>query len=212
MLAVRVVDTAGQGGWIGKPEEVRLAVAKGGDSLPLAGEWKLRVGLDARRFPPLPAADRNAITRTRRPSSGTAVNPIVPFGVRGALWYQGEQSRPRRRILRLDAGADRGLAPSLQAIPFLSCRSAVQLRRHARRDAELRQAQLQTMKVPHRHGVTMASATRATSTREQAGAGGDCRSGRHEDVGRRDVEYPPALQRATAEGARCASSSSTRRG
>jgi sialate O-acetylesterase len=209
VLAVRVVDTAGQGGWIGKPEEVRLAVAKGGASLPLAGEWKLRVGLDARRFPPVPvAATANAID----PNTPTVlwnglVNPIVPFGVRGALWYQGESNRGR-------AAEYSDLMPALIAdwrrgferdFPFLFVQIAPYNYDGTRTaTAEIRQAQLQTLRVPNTgmvvtmdigdplniHPPNKQEVGRRLSLWALA-----------KTYGRRDVEYSgPLFVLATAEG------------
>jgi sialate O-acetylesterase len=152
VLALRVVDTAGQGGLTGKPEEVRLAVAKGDASLPLAGEWKLRVGLDARRFPPLPADPQEINPNTPTVLWNGLVNPVVPFGVRGALWYQGESNRGR-------AAEYSDLMPALIAdwrkrferdLPFLFVQIAP-FNYDGTRTAtsELRQAQLQTLRVPN---------------------------------------------------------------
>ncbi len=155
VLAVRVVDTAAQGGWIGKPEDVRLVAAKGGEPggepLSLAGEWKLRVGLDARRFPPLPANPYEIDPNTPTVLWNGLVNPVAPFGVRGALWYQGESNRGR-------AAEYRDLMPALIAdwrkrfereFPFIFVQIAPFNYDGTRvATAELREAQLETLRVP----------------------------------------------------------------
>jgi len=156
VLALRVVDTGGQGGLIGKPGEVRLVAAKGGEPggepLSLAGEWKLRVGLDARRFPPLPANPHEIDPNTPTVLWNGLVNPVAPFGVRGALWYQGESNRGR-------AAEYRDLMPALIAdwrrrferdFPFFFVQIAPFDYDGTRTaTAELRQAQLETLRVPN---------------------------------------------------------------
>jgi len=152
VLALRVVDPQGAGGLAGKPEEVRLAVAKGDGSLSLAGEWKLRVGLDARRFPPLPADPHDIHPNTPTVLWNGLVHPVVPYGVRGALWYQGESNRGR-------AAEYSDLMPALIAdwrkrferdFPFLFVQIAPFNYDGTRTaTAELRQAQLQTLRVPN---------------------------------------------------------------
>jgi sialate O-acetylesterase len=95
VLALRVVDISGQGGLIGKPEELRLARADGSQPLSLAGEWKVRIGLDAKKFPPLPAGAQALDPNLPTVLFNGLVNPVIPYGIRGALWYQGESNRGR---------------------------------------------------------------------------------------------------------------------
>ena len=93
VLAIRVVDTGGRGGILGKPEELRISGADGGAPLPLAGEWKFRIGLDAKRFPSLPGLPQGLNPNVPSVLFNGLVNPVAPFGIRGALWYQGESNR-----------------------------------------------------------------------------------------------------------------------
>ena len=58
VVAIRVLKTKPDGGFLGKPEELRLVL---GDktSIPLAGKWKGRISVDARPPHPLPIAYEN---------------------------------------------------------------------------------------------------------------------------------------------------------
>ncbi len=94
-LAVRVLDTGGAGGLLGKANQLRLYPA--GDesgAVSLAGEWRYRVGVALDKLPKYPAG--SAID-PHWPSVlyNGMIAPIVPFGIRGAIWYQGESNAGR---------------------------------------------------------------------------------------------------------------------
>lgn len=87
-IAVRIINTGGSAGFKSmKPADIAL-VFDDGRSLPLAGTWRLRAGVDLKAAPALPL---------RRPD-GTApaslyngmIAPLVPMALTGAVWYQGE--------------------------------------------------------------------------------------------------------------------------
>jgi sialate O-acetylesterase len=91
VLAFRVTDRAGIGGIIGEPADFRLERA--GDSasfLPLAGEWRYRV---AGRFLPRPAEPLGP-GHALLPSGlfNGMIAPLIPFRIRGVIWYQGESN------------------------------------------------------------------------------------------------------------------------
>ena len=90
VVAVRVVDAGGGGGIWGKPEELRAEVGR--QALPLTGPWQYR-----------PAVD---ITVLRAPSPGgenttpstlynAMIAPLVPYALKGVIWYQGESNADR---------------------------------------------------------------------------------------------------------------------
>ena len=101
IVAIRVLKTKPQGGFLGKPEELRLEL---GDktSIPLAGKWKGQLSLDARPPHPLPIGYENWPVMPSVLYEGMLA-PIAPFSITGALWYQGEQNSERgfqyRKIL-----------------------------------------------------------------------------------------------------------------
>jgi sialate O-acetylesterase len=100
-VAVRVLKTQPQGGFLGKPEELHLTL---GDktSIPLAGKWEGRLSVDARPPQPLPIAYENWPVMPSVLYEGMLA-PIAALSITGALWYQGEQNSERgfqyRKIL-----------------------------------------------------------------------------------------------------------------
>ncbi|HZF64761.1 MAG TPA: sialate O-acetylesterase, partial [Chitinophagaceae bacterium] len=77
-IAIRAV---GGGGVFGDPGEMKLTI--GELQLPLAGEWSYRVEsidptskIEANHYPTL--------------LFNAMIKPLIPFSIRGALWYQGE--------------------------------------------------------------------------------------------------------------------------
>jgi sialate O-acetylesterase len=102
LVAVRVVDGHGWGGLLGPRESLRLVLgdAPDGPSLPLAGEWSFKV-----EPPPLAGASPAAPRPPPPPGTPTAsspgvlfqsmVAPLIPFGIRGTVWYQGESNTKR---------------------------------------------------------------------------------------------------------------------
>ncbi|MCX7985780.1 MAG: 9-O-acetylesterase [Bacteroidales bacterium] len=101
-ISVRVIDNQGGGGIWGKPEEMYLINVTTNEKIAISGEWKyMPVGefMSDRIYvynisngdffkrpkisivpgPSLPSFLYNAM-----------IHPLVPYGIRGAIWYQGE--------------------------------------------------------------------------------------------------------------------------
>jgi sialate O-acetylesterase len=101
IIAIRVLKTKPDGGFLGKPEELHLVL---GDktSIPLAGKWKGKLSVDARPPQSLPIAYENWPVMPAVLYEGM-LKPIAPLSITGALWYQGEQNSERgyqyRKIL-----------------------------------------------------------------------------------------------------------------
>lgn len=89
-IAVRIVDTGGVGGIIGEAEAIRAL--QGEASIPLAGEWKLRQGPPMSKLGAFPS-DRGVGPRHPTSLYNGMIAPLVPFSLRGFLWYQGEANR-----------------------------------------------------------------------------------------------------------------------
>lgn len=87
VLAVRVSDFGGEGGIHGKAEE--LYVEADGKRICLAGDWKYRIGLSLKRFPPAPVSP---IQSSSYPTVlfNAMVKPWTAFPIKGVIWYQGE--------------------------------------------------------------------------------------------------------------------------
>ena len=93
-LAVRVTDTGGGGGIISSPQTLRVQ-RDDNTSLPLAGDWKFLIASSAEQLANGPIrAEQNNPNVTSALYNGM-IAPLVPFGVKGAIWYQGEQNADR---------------------------------------------------------------------------------------------------------------------
>jgi sialate O-acetylesterase len=86
VIAVRVTDTGGGGGFHGEAAGVRLQW--GGAALPLAGDWRARV-----ESPATPTAlGHNDLPGLLYHGM---LHPLLGLGLRGVIWYQGESNAGR---------------------------------------------------------------------------------------------------------------------
>lgn len=84
-ISIRVTDTGGNGGFGGKPDQMRLYLgADTTQAIPLAGEWKFKIG------PIKPVTQFGSNPNLPTVLYNGMIAPIIPFGIRGAIWYQGE--------------------------------------------------------------------------------------------------------------------------
>ncbi len=93
VIAVRVYDWSGSGGLTGPAESLVLSI--GGRKISLAKDWKFMV---EREINPIPApAQPFGPGNPWAPASlyNGMIAPLVPYGVRGAIWYQGESNADR---------------------------------------------------------------------------------------------------------------------
>jgi sialate O-acetylesterase len=90
VIAVRVLKTRADGGFQSKPEQLKLVL---GDKteIPLAGEWKGKLAVDAKPPHPLPLGYENWPTMPAVLYNGM-IAPVAPLAIAGALWYQGESN------------------------------------------------------------------------------------------------------------------------
>ncbi|HLO40494.1 MAG TPA: sialate O-acetylesterase [Phycisphaerales bacterium] len=92
VISLRIRDDRGNGGAVGDASAMNLRI--GGKAIPLAGQWKYKVGPSVAESPYPPLADGiNAWT----PSSlyNAMIHPLRNYTIAGALWYQGESNRGR---------------------------------------------------------------------------------------------------------------------
>jgi sialate O-acetylesterase len=87
-IALRVFKRRSKSGFLSAPETIRLAWPAGAE-IPLAGDWRAKVSIDAGPPHPLPLGYENYPTMPAVMFHGM-IAPIVPFSIAGALWYQGE--------------------------------------------------------------------------------------------------------------------------
>lgn len=87
VIAVRVEDGGGGGGIYGDPSSLFLEV--GGVRRPLAAPWKFRVGAVSLQ------ADGQHINKVPTVLYNKMVHPLLPFPIKGVIWYQGESNADR---------------------------------------------------------------------------------------------------------------------
>jgi sialate O-acetylesterase len=98
VLAVRVFKLKRQGGFLAKPDALRLVLGDG-TAIPLAGEWKGQTSVDARPPHPMPLTFENYPTMPAVLYEGM-IQPVAPLAIRGAIWYQGEANFERAQQYR----------------------------------------------------------------------------------------------------------------
>ncbi len=104
VVAVRVFDHFGRGGFSGSPQDMQLTPG-GEESLSLAGMWtyKIEKALDPARVKPLPAGmpgPPSLIARLPGQLFNGMIHPLLGYGFRGAIWYQGESNADRAEQYR----------------------------------------------------------------------------------------------------------------
>jgi sialate O-acetylesterase len=102
IIAVRVIDTQGGGGLFGKASQLNISLKTDKAlTLSLAGDWKYQPVAEyiGNKFYLFNLANNDFSGKERPkqigPSSPSVlyngmINPIIPFKIKGAIWYQGE--------------------------------------------------------------------------------------------------------------------------
>jgi sialate O-acetylesterase len=87
VVTVRIEDLGAIGGFSGKPEQMKLT--RDDFEISLAGSWKYRVesSLDNKQL--------SGANVTSTILYNAMIAPIIPFAMRGTIWYQGETNAPR---------------------------------------------------------------------------------------------------------------------
>ena len=147
-ITVRVISNSGKGGFVyDKP----YFLAGGGDTLSLSGNWKFRQGA---RMEPLQSQ-----TFIRNKPGGlynSMIAPIMNFKIKGVIWYQGESntSNSSEYGKRFETMITSWRQSWNQGdFPFIFVQLANYLEEKTEpaesQWAEIRQAQLETIKVPN---------------------------------------------------------------
>jgi len=104
VIAIRVLDRQGQGGFGGEKGDMKLAPAGDEQAGPiaLAGPWSFKVAANASDLSSPPEAQGENPNRASVLYNGM-IAPLAPFPIKGAIWYQGEGNAGRpaqyRRLL-----------------------------------------------------------------------------------------------------------------
>lgn len=164
VIAVRVIDNQGGGGIYGDKNKLKLVLKETGESIPLAGEWKYLPTAEYRQGRFYIFGGKAEIEYTRpwlsvdlSPYMPTAlyngmITPLVPFAIKGAIWYQGESNTAKPELYRT-------LLPNMienwrgewneGEFPFYFVQIAPFNYGDNTRSQLLREAQMMALKVPH---------------------------------------------------------------
>ncbi|HYG37355.1 MAG TPA: sialate O-acetylesterase [Cytophagales bacterium] len=87
VIAIRVTDTGGGGGIHGDALDMNLTIDSKSESL--AGEWSFKVESIA--------SGATSISPNLYPTLlyNAMIHPLIPYGIKGAIWYQGENNAGR---------------------------------------------------------------------------------------------------------------------
>jgi len=98
VVAVRVLDTGGGGGLWGGDDAMRLVSLAPGNLPPiaLAGSWQRKVSLSFANTPK-PPADYGSSPAAPASLYNGMIAPLLPYGIRGVIWYQGEANVGREK-------------------------------------------------------------------------------------------------------------------
>jgi len=88
-ITVRIVDTDGNGGFIAE-KKYKLQFAE--SEINLAGEWQYCVG---NTIPALPVASFIKMSTQPITLFNAMIQPLIPYTIKGAAWYQGESNGGR---------------------------------------------------------------------------------------------------------------------
>lgn len=92
VLTVRINDTGGESGIYGNPDKIYAESGK--LKMPLTGEWKQNIGAYKNTIPSQP---QSFLTNPNYPTVlyNGMLRPLIPFAMKGAIWYQGESNADR---------------------------------------------------------------------------------------------------------------------
>ncbi|MBT7068029.1 MAG: 9-O-acetylesterase, partial [Verrucomicrobia bacterium] len=88
VLAVRVKDNRSVGGFTAKPDDMFLQ--SGEKRIAIAGQWLYKISFDLSSIPRGPRLPGKIRAYTPTSLYNGMISPIVPYTIKGAIWYQGE--------------------------------------------------------------------------------------------------------------------------
>jgi sialate O-acetylesterase len=104
-IAVRVIDNGGGGGIWGKPEEMKISLKSDtANGISLAGDWKYLpvaeflngkfyvYNIQDQEFYSKPKISIDVSAYTPTMLYNGMIAPIIPYSIRGVIWYQGESN------------------------------------------------------------------------------------------------------------------------
>lgn len=154
-IAVRVTDTGGLGGFTGSEQELYIApLNKETLRENLNDGWKFKTSVSLNDVGAQPVKDTNS---PHNPATlyNAMIAPIVPYAIKGAIWYQGESNAGRayqyRTLFPLMINDWRTKWGYSFPFYFVQLANYMQTKDEPGESgwAELREAQLQTLRLAH---------------------------------------------------------------
>lgn len=101
VIAIRVLDNSGGGGIFGKPDQMTVALSDHAQSsVSLAGAWKFKDTAHLGNVVGSPSATMNNNPNVSTVLFNGMIAPLLPFAIKGAIWYQGESNAGRGKQYR----------------------------------------------------------------------------------------------------------------
>jgi sialate O-acetylesterase len=96
-LAIRVLDTGGLGGLMARPDQMRITPAgeATAQAIALSGEWTMQPSLSLSQLTAPPPARIGNNPNVVAGLYNAMIAPLVPYGIKGGIWYQGEANADR---------------------------------------------------------------------------------------------------------------------
>lgn len=87
LLSIRLVDLRQDAGLLGEAQKLTLAC--GEEKINISGKWKYRIGSSQSDIDEMPQL---VVRRKDYPGNhyNAMIKPIIPFAIKGVIWYQGE--------------------------------------------------------------------------------------------------------------------------
>jgi sialate O-acetylesterase len=98
VIAIRVLDTGGGGGLHGEANAMALA-AEGQAPVSLVGTWQYKIAVLLAAVKPAPKKLDGNPNQTTVLFNGM-IAPLLPFAIKGAIWYQGEANAGQPMVYR----------------------------------------------------------------------------------------------------------------
>ncbi|MGI4875280.1 MAG: sialate O-acetylesterase [Janthinobacterium lividum] len=207
VITARVLNKEGNGGFL--PDKT-YALDIGEAILPLAGLWRYRIGVIV---PPLQSARQKQFSREPAVLYNSMIAPLVPYRIKGVVWYQGENNTDQPQFYAAWFAAlirDWRKQWHQGNLPFVYAQLAnympVAEQPAASQWAELREAQLKTLKLKQT-GLAVLHDTGEWNdvhpTRKKEAGERLALAARHVAYGERHLVYSgPAFQAAHIRGQR----------
>jgi len=93
VIAIRLYKFRPHGGFLSKPEDLKLVV--GDKTYSLAGDWKGKVAIDGHDKAAVWPIGPETVTSMPTVLNNGMIAPLLPLAITGAVWYQGESNTER---------------------------------------------------------------------------------------------------------------------